>query len=808
MEIKERSMLLHDIRHALRLFTKNPAFVAMAVLALAFGIGANSVVFSFLNAFVLRPLPSVDEPSQVVMIEARRRGNIVNASYPDFEDWRRQSRAFARMAAIDSFGAVVTGRGEPERLAGARVTPEFFDLFTARPALGRLLTAEDYAPSAPPVMVIVHRYWQRAFGGRSDALGAGVTVDGVPHTVIGILPVGFRYSWEDDDFFSPLLPENSSAARGTRRLDVMARLKQAVPMAAAQTELNTIARRLEIQYPETNTGVRANVRSLISMLGDGPDQGIYMLMGVVGFVLLIACANVANLHLARATAREGEMAVRTALGAGRGALMRLVLTESTLVALTGGIVGIAFSWAGARLLIASLPASVQPLNPDFFDGRVFAFTAAVALMTGIVAGIAPALRMSLIDIHSTLKEAGRSGAGSSPGGLRSVLVVAEVSLAIVLLLAAGLLIRSFHAMQQVNPGFRAERLLTAQIALPQARYPKLESRVTILRDLVTKISAVPGVRAADAASTLPMVGGSASSFVIEGRPSAVSGPQNFALWRAVTSGYFETMGIPIQRGRAFTEQDTASSERVAIINERMSRTHFPNEDPIGKRIKWSKDPASKEPWMTIVGVSGEVRSYGLGAKPVPEMFAPLAQKPPAFAVLAVRTWSPDPLSVTAGVRTALHEVDRDQPITNIRAMQSIVDETLTEAKYVSGLTALFAAIAMVLAVMGIYGVISYSVARRTHELGIRMVLGAGPEDVFRLVLRQALTVVSIGLVIGVAGALAVSRVLSAWLYGVSPRDPLTFIAAPVALAFVALVASYIPARRATRVDPAVALRCE
>ncbi len=375
-------------------------------------------------------------------------------------------------------------------------------------------------------------------------------------------------------------------------------------------------------------------------------------------------------------------------------------------------------------------------------------------------------------------------------------------------MAAGLLIRSFNALQQVDPGFRVQGLLTAQISLPPARYPKPEVRAAMFRDLLAKIAAIPGVRSADAGSTLPMVGGNASNFVIEGRPVAVQGQQPFALWRVTTSGYFQTLGIPMRRGRGFTEQDSATAERVAVINERMARIHFADEDPIGKRIKWNRDPASNAPWMTIVGVCGEVRSSRMGSLPLPEMFAPLTQQPQAFATLAVRTWSADPLPVAAAVRAALREVDRDQPITDVRSMQSIVNETLTEAKYVSGMTALFAAIAMALAVMGIYGVMSYSVARRTHEMGIRMVLGAGEGDVVRLVLRQAGMVVGIGLAIGVAGALAVSRMLSSWLYGVSARDPLTFVATPVILAVVALVASYIPARRATKVDPAVALRCE
>jgi len=803
-------MLWHDIRYAVRLFSKSPGFVAMAVLALGFGIGANSAIFSFLNAFVLRPLPSVEDAHRVVAIEGRRRGDTMGVSYPDFLDWRQQARAFSRIAAIQSFDPIVTGVGEPERVPAARVSADFFDLFTARPSVGRAFSPQDYASGAPPVVVIGHRYWQRSFAGKNGVIGAGVNIDGVSHQIVGILPAGFRYSWEDDDFFTPLLPDTASAPRGRRSMDVMARLKPGVSLAAAQTEMDTVARRLEMQYPATNTAVRASVEDLIRTLGDGPDQGIYMLMGVVGFVLLIACANVANLQLARAAAREGEMAVRTALGASRARLVRLVLTESTGVALLGGLFGIALSYAGARLLVASLPAGVQPLNPDFFDARVLAFTAAVAVLTGILAGIAPALRVSRIDIHSTLKEARRGAGGAAYGtGMRGAFVIAEISLAVVLLLAAGLLIRGFNALQSVDPGFRVDGLLTAQVQLPPARYPRPQLRAAFFRDLLEKIAAIPGVESADACSSLPMTGGgNSTSFVVDGRPAPPSGHENSSHWRAATPGYFQTLGIPLVRGRAFNALDTAASQPVAIVNQRVARTFFPNEDPIGKRIKWSRDPNSRAPWMTIVGVSGDVKAWRLNAQPLPEMFTPLSQQPQAFLFLAVRTWPADPTPVAGAVRAALRQVDRDQPITEVRSMRGTVSESLTDVNYVSRLTALFAAIAMLMAAMGIYGVISYSVARRTHEFGVRMVLGAGTADVVRLVLRQALYVVAIGLAIGMAGALAVARLLASWLYGVGEHDPLTFTLVPLALGAIALLASYIPARRATRVDPAVALRCE
>jgi putative ABC transport system permease protein len=803
-------MLWNDIRFALRLFSKSPGFVAMAVLALGFGIGANSAIFSFLNAFVLRPLPSVEDAHRVVTIECRRRGGTMGVSYADFLDWRQQARAFSLMAATQSFNPVVTGVGEPERVPAARVSAGFFDLFTARPALGRVFSPQDYAPGAPPVVAIGYKYWQRSFAGKSGVLGASVTIDGVSHQIVGILPAGFRYSWEDDDFFAPLPPDASGSARGRRSLDVMARLKPGVSLAAAQTEMDTIARRLELQYPATNTAVRASVEDLIRMLGDGPDEGIYMLMGVVGFVLLIACANVANLQLARAAAREGEMAVRTALGASRARLIRLVLTESTGVALLGGVFGIAMSYAGARIIVASLPADVQPLNPNFFDARVLAFTAAVAVLTGILAGIAPALRVSRIDIHSTLKEARRGAGGAAYGtGMRGAFVIAEISLAVVLLLAAGLLIRSFNALQSVDPGFRVDGLLTAQVQLPAARYPKPEARAAFFRDLLEKIAAIPGVESADACSSLPMTGGGyTTNFVVDGRPAPPSGHENLSHWRAATAGYFQTLGIPLVRGRAFNALDTAAGQPVAIVNRRLARMFFPNEDPIGKRIKWSNNPNSPAPWMTIVGVSGNAKTWRLGSQPLPEMFTPLSQQPQAFLFLAIRTWSPDPSPVAGAVRAALRQVDPGQPITEVRSMRGIVSESLTEVKYVSRLTALFAVIAMLMAAMGIYGVIGYSVARRTHEFGVRMVLGAGTADVVRLVLRQALYVVAIGLAIGIAGALAVSRLLASWLYGVGAHDPLTFTLVPLALGAIALLASYIPARRATRVDPAVALRCE
>ncbi len=801
-------MLLNDLQYALRRLARSPGFVAMAVVALALGIGANANIFSFVNAYLLRPLPTVKSADRLVYFEGRIRGNWAGVSYLDFLDWKQQSRAFAGLAVTQDVNPILMGRGEPERILGTRVSADFFTVFTAAPALGRAFLPAETAPGGEPVAILSDGFWQRRFGSNRDVIGGSLTLDGVSHKIVGVMPPRFRSAWNDYDFWAPLAADVAKTPRSRRTLGAIGLLEPGVSLTAAQKEMDTIAGRLRMQYPDTNTDLRVSVRDYIEGLGEGPRESIRIMIWVVAFVLLIACSNVANLQLARATGRAGEIAVRIAIGASRWRIIRQVLIESTLVSLAGGVVGYWLSLAGAKLLIASIPPGYQPINKDFMDPRIVLYTAAVALVTGLVSGIAPALQVSRVGVNDILKEGGRGNSGAR-GGLRNSLVVVEVTLALVLLLASGLLMQSFVRMQSINPGFRTDNLLTAFLWLPEAKYPRPEQRANFFRDLADRAAALPGVQGAAASTGVPLAGGGpGANFIVEGRPVPASGQESFGRTRSITPAYFQTIGIPLRRGRYFSDQDTETAQKVVIINERLAQQFFPNADPLGQRLKWGRDPQSPAPWLTIVGVVGDVKLWSLTAPAVPEMYSPLRQNPPGGTFLVVRTQSADPTSITPALRGELRALDRDQPLTNIRTMQRIIEESMTIARLMTVLIGLFAGIAMVMAAMGIYGVISYSVAQRTHELGIRMALGAGAPGIVKLVLRQALWMIGIGVALGVPGAAATTKMLQSYLYGVGARDPITFVFIPLALAAVGLLASYIPARRATRLDPMSALRRE
>ncbi len=803
-------MLLEDLRYSVRRFARNPGFVMIAVVVLALGIGANTCIFSFVNAYLLSPLPTVKDVDRVVIVDERRRGSSQDVSYPDFLDWEKQGHAFESMAAVLYMNPILTGRAEPERITAVRVSAGFFDLLTAKPALGRGFLASEAAAGGEPVVAISEGFWKRRMGGRPDVLGESLMLDGVSHKIVGVMPHGFRFGWVDADVFAPLTVDFAKFPRGRRQFDVYARLKPGVSIAAAQAEMDTIARRLEMQYPDTNQDVRAAVVELAWLLGEGPREAIRIVMAVVVFVLLIACANVANLQLARATGRSTEIAIRTALGARRSRIIRQVLTESVLVALLGGILGFGVGLAGVRILLAAIPPQQSPINQDFLDFRVLAFTALIALATGLAAGLAPAFQISRVSVNDVLKEGGRRGAGggASRGRLRTVFVIAELALAVVLLLGAGLLVKGFRQLMDVNPGFRTDALLTARISLPDTKYSRPEQRADFYRNLVDRMAAIPGVQSAAAGTGLPMMGGSYGNFVIEGRPAPPAGRENGGRTQTITTDYFQTLGIPLRRGRYLTPQDTADSLPVVVINEQLAQQFFSGEDPIGKRLKWSRDPQSSAPWKTIVGVIANTRANGLG-RPVPmEMFAPLPQEPRPFMVLALRTYASDPTGVSSALRAALRGLDRDQPMTQVRSMLSAVADSTAISRIMAEVITVFAVIAMLMASIGIYAVVAYSVAQRTQEFGIRMALGAGSQSVVSLVLKQAVWVLGIALLIGLPVAAVVTRFLGSYLNGVEPRDPIIFTIVPALLGLVALFASFVPARRATRVDPVTALRYE
>ena len=574
-------MLPKDIGYALRLFAKSPGYVAMAVLALGFGIGANSSMFSFVNVYLLQPLPTVQDAGQIVILQGQRRGSQTGASYLDFTDWEKQSRGFDGIAAIQYADPIVVGLGEPERAAGVQVSSRFFRVFPVRPALGRLFLPSETAPGGDPVMLISDGFWQRKFGGARDVVGRSLSLDGVDHKIIGVLPAGFRFSWQDSDFIAPLGAGAADTPRGRRFLDVMARRKPETSIAAAQAEMDTITARLSAAYPETNESLRVSVRDLLQTIADGPRESVTIMMGVVVFVLLIACSNVANLQLARATGRANEVAIRIAMGASRWRIVRQLITESMMVAAAGGALGIGLGYAMCKALMAATPPMIHPFNQNYLDGRVLAFTAAISILTGLISGIAPAFQVSRVGVNDTLKEGGRAGAAAgSRGKLRSALVVVEVSLAMMLLLAAGLLIKSFGNLQQANPGFRVENLLTANVWLPDTKYPQPEQRAAFFRELVERVNTMPGVVSAAASTGIPLSGGGgASNFVIEGQPAPAAGHEAITRTRSVTPAFFQTMGMALRRGRYLTEQDDEKALRVVIVNERIANQYFGGAGP-------------------------------------------------------------------------------------------------------------------------------------------------------------------------------------------------------------------------------------
>jgi putative ABC transport system permease protein len=799
--------MIQDIRYAIRMFAKSPGYVVLAVLALALGIGANATIFSCFNIYLLRPMPSVKEPDRLMVIEGDRRGFTTGTSYLDFVDWKQQNRTFERMVGVEAESSILTGRGDADRLLGERITEDFFAVYGVAPALGRAFLPGEYSGGGEAALILSNACWERRFGGTPGILGQSLALDGVSYRVVGVMPAKFRYTWDNYDYWAPLPAELTRAGRGRRVLEVMGRLKPGVSQAAAQADLEVITRRLEANYPETNQSMRATVLNVVQAIGRGPRESISILMWVVAFVLLIACSNVANLQLARATGRTAEIAVRVALGASRWRIVRQVLTESVMVAVAGGAAGLGLAIAGSKILLATLPPNIQPLNPDFVDPALFGYAAAIALATGVVSGLAPAFQVSRVAVNDTLKEGGRSGSGGAKGKLRSTLVVVEVTLAVVLLLAAGLLIRSFSALQEAGPGFRVEGLLTANVRLPEVKYSKPEVRAAFFRDLVERVSTLPGVQSAAVGTGLPLMGGSGSNFSVEGRPAPPAGQEFTARTRSVTPGYLDTLGIPLRRGRGFTEQDSATALRVIVINERLAQQFFAEADPLGKRIKFG-NPAANTPWMTIVGVVGSTRGGNPTSPPQPEIYSPFPQSPSGGGWLAVRVRSGDPAGLAPAVRAELRNIDRDQPLTLVRTMEAFLETTLALPKLMMVLTTIFAGIALWMAAMGIYGVVSYSVAQRARELGIRVALGANRGNVMGIVLKQAMWMVLIGVAMGVPAALATTRMLQAFLFGVGARDPLTFVAVPAALAAVAMVASWVPALRATQVDPVVALRCE
>jgi putative ABC transport system permease protein len=802
-----RSML-QDLRYGLRRLSKSPGFTLVAAGALALGIGANTAIFSVVNAVLLRPLP-YPEPEQLVQIwESRPRMNMarVESSPNEFLAWADESQSFSQLAAVDFASFNLTGRGEPERVSAALVTASYFPLLGAAPAHGRAFLPEEDQPGKDNVAVLGHDLWQNRFGGDPAVVNQTVSLDGVACTVVGVMPRGFRLP-NDARLARPVAFNAEDRTRpGSHFLQVFGRLKDGVTRERAEAEMAGIAARLEQTFASTNVGHQIVLVPLHEQLVGDVRPALLVLLGAVGLVLLIACANLANLLLARAEARRKEVAVRAALGASRWRIVRQLLAESVLLAALGGGAGLLLAAWGVDILVGLDPAGVRRVGEVGLDAGVLAFTVALSLATGLLFGLAPALQASKTDFVETLKEGGRStGGGPGRSRLRGALVVSEVALTLVLLVGAGLLVKSFARLLEVDPGLDPRGVLTLDLSLPPAKYAERHQIAAFYQQLLAEVAALPGVETAGAVSVLPLAGDDNSNFVqIEGRPPLPPGQALRAGRRNVSTDYFNALRIPLKAGRGIAPSDAADAPPVAVINEAMARSFFAGEDPLGKRLRTGGD---KSPWVTVVGVVGDVRHRGLEVDTRPEMFFPHAQSPSRQMTLAVRT-AGDPVSLVGPVRERVRAVDQDQPVGNVKTMETWVAESVASRRFSVLLLGVFALVAAALAAVGIYGVVSYGVAQRTHELGLRIALGARPRDVLRLVIRQGMRMTLIGAALGLAAALALTRVMSGLLYGVTATDPVVYAGVALLLVGVALLACYVPARRATKVDPMEALRHE
>jgi predicted permease len=793
--------LLQDLRFGLRLLLRQPAFTLLVVLTLALGIGANTAIFSVVNGVLLRPLP-FPAPERLVRVWGHHAeiGNET-ASLPDYRDWREGAPAFEHLEACAATYFNLTGHGEPERLLAARTTAGFFQALRVPAALGRTFETGEDRQGNNRVVVLSHGFWKRHLGASPEVLGRTLTLDGLPYTIIGVAPEHFRFLW-NAELWAPLATD-AEMGRRSDFLTVIGRLVPGATVERAQAELTSVASRLEQQYPDTNTRWTAKVVPLHEELVGEARPALLIFMGAVGLVLLIACANVANLMLARSSRRQRELAVRAALGASRGRLIRQMLTESVLMALLGGTLGLLLAvWGIDGLRTAQL--SLLPGHSEIgIDGWVLGFTLGLSLVTGVLFGLAPALSLPGRDLDGTL----RAGAKGLAGGmglnqLRGWLVLGEVALALVLLVGAALLLRSFDRLQRVDAGFNPEGVLTVRVMLPQTKYPEDPQLATFYQQLEERVAAVPGVESSGMTSAVPLGGAPAWSFIIEGQSPDANAVQDAETF-TVSPGYFQAMAIPLRSGRLFESQDRPNTPRVALVSQSLARRYWPERDPLGARI--SVDDGTT--WFTVVGVVGDVRAGAIQKDPHPQLYFPSTQLPRRMMFLTIRT-AGEPMSLVGSLRREVTALDPDLPVSDVLTMEQRFGRAVAKPRVNVLLLGGFAVVALLLAGIGIYGVISQMVAQRTREIGIRMALGAKPGDVLRLMIRQGMTPALVGIALGLVAAFAGSSLLASLLYGVSAKDPLSFLIVPVFLTGVALFAAWLPARRATRVDPTEALRQE
>jgi putative ABC transport system permease protein len=798
--------LARDARYAVRILRRQPGATLLAVLTMALGIGANTAIFSAVDAVLLRPLP-YDDPDRIVMVWEKRpaEGVLDNVVAPaDFVDWARMNSSFETMAAQDLLPADLTGYGEPVRLPAGAVSPGFFEIFRVRPLLGRTFTAEEGVDGTHRVVILGHRLWQARFGSDREVVGRTIQLNGVAHEVVGVLPASFEFPDASIELWTPIPYEGTPQplSRALHQIDVYARLKPGVSIEQARADMDRVAAVLSRQYPDTNENHGAHVVSLREQLAEPVESGLLLLFGAVGFVLLIACVNVANLLLANAAARRREMAIRAAVGAGRARLAGQALTESVVLGLAGGAAGVLVANWGIALVRGLAPQGLRVIGLERLglDVRVLAFTFLLSIVTSVLFGMLPAWQAARQDANESLKDGGRSPAGVRRR-LRVGLVISEIALASLLLVGAGLSLRSFYALLHAEPGIELENRLTAFVSLPASRYRDSERRVAAYQEIDGRFASIPGVRAVGAVNHLPLSGtNSRFSVSIEGREPVPDAPMR-AHPRSVTPGYFSAIGMTVKTGRGFTERDAPGAPLVVIVNETMSRAYWPGESPIGQRVRLG----GTEAWREVVGIVSDVRHDGLDRPPAPEVYMPHAQYvwSPLTFVLAT---DGDPAAFASAAREQLRAIDPALPLSNLRTMEEVAAQSVASQRSAMILLATFGVLALVLSAAGIFGVTAHLVALRTAEIGVRMTLGAHPRDLMRLVIREGTVQACIGLTIGLAGAVALMQWFRAMLFGVGPADPLTLAGVAVILLATTLLACLVPARRAMRVDPVQALR--
>lgn len=814
-------MFWQDIRYGLRVMRKNPGFIAIAVFALALGVGANTAIFSVVNAILLHPI-NYNNPDQLVMVwekSARRGFGQIPTSLPNFLDLRTSNSTLEDLGAFSDSNFNLTGGDQPERVTGVRVSASLLSLIGISPARGRLFVAGEDQPQASRVLILSNHLWQRSFGGNPNLVGQTVALNGDSYIVVGIMPPDFKfppafsatvassqYAMPKADLWVPLTSDAVPMLRDIRTLFMIGRLKPGVTAEAAHADMNVVASRLQKEYPAVDADMQVDVVPLSQQITGDIRLALIVLFAAVGCVLLIACANVANLLLAKASGRQKEVAIRTALGATRLRIIRQLLTEGMLLGLAGGLLGSLLAILLLRQLVIFSPANVSIPDNIGIDWQVLGFTLLLSLLTSFLFGLAPALQASKLDLNETLKEGGRGNSGGSKQNrLRSLLVITEVALALVLLIASGLMIKSFLRLQDVNPGFSSENLITLEMQLPEGKYADKERQAIFQQQLVQRVAQVPGVQSVGTVDNLPFSGNEFNIGVtIEGQPPLSNAERPRVFLRNVSSKYFESMGIPLRKGRNFSDSDNLNVPLVAVINETAARRFWPNEEPLGKRLKRGRP---ENPWITVVGVVGSVSHTSLQVASQPELYLPYQQNPGLNLTLVARTTS-DPKTFAGAVRREVSAIDSDLPVSNLKFMDEIIGKSVAQPRVYALLLAIFAGLALILASIGIYGVMSYTVTQRTHEIGIRMALGARPADVLKLIVMQGMILGIAGIIIGLIASFAVTRVLASQLYGVTATDPITFAVISILLILVVLIACCVPALRATKVDPMTAVRYE